>query len=161
MTGFRLLKRAVETFQVPGTRTAKEHLHDLKFTTLRLYNAICKGLRTGDIGCCVDIASTASNLITADSNMRQMLSTDEVNMKQLVFNFYLHEGEEHGGFNYPIPKQVKSFTSLRDKDNKVKDMALHIVIKMYDIWCHHDEETRCSRNPKYTYPVGAPWSIHE
>lgn len=160
MTQFRILKRALEEFQTPDTRPAKEHFHDLIYTTFCLYNAICNALRKGDMGCCVDTAAKASKLMAANSSMREKLSVDEVTMKQSVFHFYLHEGIEMGVHNYRLPTRAKTFADLREKDNRAKDMALHVVIKMYRIWCKGDLKGRSSRHPNCRHPIGAPWSIY-
>lgn len=125
---------------------------------MAVYNGIIKALVTNDVNC-VDIVQSTSKVIEVDADMRARISTDEVTMKYAVFHYYLHEGEEEGRFNYAKPVTVGTFKALRDKDNKVKDMAMHIVMKMYEIWCQRNPDAHCSNSPNYRYPIGSKWSL--
>lgn len=161
MVHFKTLKTSVEKFQKKGTRPALEHYHDLKYTSLRVYNAMCGMLRNEEEVRLVDVATSSSNVLCdVDDTIKASLFHDEIDMKRDIFHFYHNEGVDAGGMNYVTPVSVHSFKSLCRADNKVKDLSFHIVIKMYEKWCGMDLKNRSNKHPDYRYPVGAKWTLY-
>ena len=128
MVGFRAMKKAVNDNQVPKTITAKQHYNDIIHCAMILYNNICEGIRGGFCKTerFVDIVLKTSNFIKGGHTMRERFSKDEVFLKGALLDFYFGERKE-----YAPPIAVKDFKTFRKRDNRVKDIAVDIAIKMY------------------------------
>lgn len=155
----RVIRKEVEKWQTPNTRPAIEHYHDLLRSSMRLYNELCKSIATLEFGSSVAIVAAVSNLIEVDEVMKDMLREDDAFMKRGLVYWYHEEGQANG-IQYARPKMVGTFNQFGLRRNKAKDMAIHIVLKMYGVWVKGDIPNRSSRHSDYRYPVGAKWSLY-
>jgi len=136
--GFRYIKAVVDEFQTPNTSTAKRHINDLQYSSMRLHNELTERLRKrklGELGF-VNFVLNASSLITGDDPralmmMGKAMAIDEPNIKDHMNEYYFGEV-----MDYKKPYAVKDIKSFRAvKPNVVKEHAIEVVTKLYRAWC--------------------------
>ncbi len=109
--------------------TRRKHYHDLKYTSLVIFNMLVKNLRHGLIKDIYRTVLETSKVIEETPLMEEQMRGDIDAYKRELIYWHIEEGKEK--MCYRIPNMAKTFTAFRKKRCKVKDYAIEIVTKMY------------------------------
>lgn len=160
---YHFIKKTVDEFQQPNTATANKHYHDLKTTSLKLYNEICGSLKNGTFGGLkwVDVVLEASDVIEETTLMREQMKVDVQTYERDIINYYLHD---HDTFMMPhaigtvnkgrsnerkltVKQALRKFRDARD--TKPKSWAIEVVTKMYRLDCINRQDMRVDDDGVY------------
>jgi len=129
-------------------------------TSMVLYNSLCHGLKNGNMNkvVVVDLVIGCSNVIHDTTLMRDFMRVDELKYKNEITRMYVHD--DWGNFPYAaVAKEQKKRNSntkngvkmtalgvFRMKHNPMKEFAIELVTKMYDISCEASlTEVECAQ----------------
>jgi hypothetical protein len=126
------LHRLVGKFQESNTPLAKRHEQDLKYTALTLYNEMIDALRKGKLRTIslIRIVVDTSKIIEETTLTEEKIGSLETYYKDYLYKFYFEEGDNYR-HTYRLPNKVDSFERFGKKTDRVKDIALTIVMEMY------------------------------
>lgn len=130
---FRYIAKTVREFQGGLVR---DHYHDLRYTSLILFNEIVSGIRRGSFKDLYRKVLDTSKVIEETTLMEEQMR-DDINTYKTELIHWHHNDD--GKMCYKIPRMAKTFEAFRDKKScKAKDYAVEIVTKMYRL----DQEDR-------------------
>ena len=129
---FRYLNKLVDEF-ITDKRTADQHKHDLRRTSLVVFNIIVDCVRKGHFRgqSLIDVILDVSEVIEETTLMRTQMKEDESLYKRELVYWYVEDDD--GKVQYRKPTKAKTFGQFRNKKNHcpAKSYAIELVAKAY------------------------------
>lgn len=122
------------------------HANDLKYTCLTLRNELIAWLRKAGCGKMnvIDRVLQISNVVEESTLTREKVGHLESYYKSVLLQKYFDEGADYQ-HNYRLPNKA-TFKGFGNKRDFVKDVAVTIVLEMYEIDQQCKEEMRIEIN---------------
>ncbi len=110
----------------------RDHYHDLKYTSLVIFNELVAGVRRGTFKDIYRKVLETSKVIEESTLMEERMKIDINFYKSELIRWHVDEGRDK--MAYRIPTMAKTFVQFRNKKScYMKDYAIEIVTKMYRI----------------------------
>jgi hypothetical protein len=137
---------SVKKFGMPS-----DHVKDLRYTCLMTRNNIIQWLRKSGIDkfSIIDNILNTSKVIEETTLTRVKLVHLEEYYKTELIRFYLKEGADHG-CTYKIPNKTDTFKMFGRKTDFIKDVAMTMVLEMYELDQINRREMTVELHPQHT-----------
>ena len=124
--------RSIVSKYANDDKELKGHVHDLRYTAFKTYNATVEWLRKGcgtKKFCFIDEVLKWSEVITESTLTRVKIGNLDEQKRCLLVHFYYEEGAEYT-HNYRLPNKIKDFKKLGWKSDRVKEAVLTILCEV-------------------------------